>query len=310
MGFIVISILTDELGHTVGASIKNTLTNEVSNLSTEKLRGMYKQVYFENAILDVNGFVRAKRSAKPLKRVIFTNKRSAVQQSEISKTNKLLTSNKLLLYHGSKESNLIPKYGYGSKNNDYGRGFYMTPDRELGKEWAWSGYTSGDSAFVYSYNLDLTGLSVLNLTELDSIHWVTELIYNRRLNLGEGLDNEVAVDNIKKLISRYKINTTGYDVIIGYRADDSYFQYATSFVKGLIYKGTLDTALRFGELGIQVFIKSKSAFEALSQVSVELVPRLYKQRYDKRDKYAREQYISVRKNQTTQDRRTIYDFLK
>lgn len=40
------------------------------------------------------------------------------------------------LYHGSNQDNLIPKFGYGKINNDYGRGFYTTPNKELAKEWA------------------------------------------------------------------------------------------------------------------------------------------------------------------------------
>ena len=36
----------------------------------------------------------------------------------------------------------------------------------------------------------------------------------------------------------------GMVVICGYRADDSYFTYASDFVSGNIYKATLENALR------------------------------------------------------------------
>lgn len=36
-----------------------------------------------------------------------------------------------ILYHGNKDINMRPKYGVGKKNNDYGQGFYTTPDLKL-----------------------------------------------------------------------------------------------------------------------------------------------------------------------------------
>lgn len=68
-------------------------------------------------------------------------------------------------------------------------------------------------------------------------------------------------DNVKILLEKYKLDTGAHDVIIGYRADDSYFAYAEAFVSGTIYKDTLEKALRTGELGIQVFIKGERAFD-------------------------------------------------
>lgn len=42
----------------------------------------------------------------------------------------------MLLYHGSEKILEKPVYGFGRTDNDYGRGFYCTEDRELAKEWA------------------------------------------------------------------------------------------------------------------------------------------------------------------------------
>lgn len=166
-----------------------------------------------------------------------------------------------ILYHGNKDINMQPKYGVGKKNNDYGQGFYTTPDLQLAKEWAYSGYTSGLRGYVHSYALDINGLNILDFTQLDSMHWLAELLVNR--NISKVDTSEIVVENIKKVISKYKLDTTYYDIIIGYRADDSYFSYATDFVSGLIYRETLDKALHLGKLGLQVFIKSKKGFEAL-----------------------------------------------
>lgn len=145
------------------------------------------------------------------------------------------------------------------------------------------------------------------MTELDSIHWIAELLYNRKLNLG---DKEVVRDNVKIFLENYKLDTSNYDIIIGYRADDSYFAYAEAFVSGTIYKDTLEKALRTGELGIQVFIKSEKAFGRLTKVEVNEVPDKYRGFFVKRDQYARQQYNTLRANQGGRSgKQTIYDFV-
>ena len=213
----------------------------------------------------------------------------------------------MTIYHGNKTENLTPKFGSGSPDNDYGKGFYATPSMELAKEWAWGTYTPGEKGYVHTFELNAESLKILNLTELDSIHWIAELVYNRKLNIQ---DKEVVQDNIRILLDRYKLDTSGYDIIIGYRANDSYFAYAEAFVSGAIYKDTLEKALRTGELGIQVFLKSERAFQSLKKTAVEEVPEKYRGYFVKRDKNARDTYRSLRTNQGSRaGRQTIYDFI-
>ena len=232
---------------------------------------------------------------------------NAIEHSEIRTAQKLLSNPILTIYHGNKDASLIPAFGLGSSGNDYGRGFYTTPSIELAKEWAWGTYTAGDKGYVHTFELNIKSLSILNLTELDSIHWLAELVYNRQLNVQ---DKEVVEDNIKILLNKYKLDTSKYDVIIGYRANDSYFAYAEAFVSGTIYKATLEKALRTGELGIQVFIKSEKAFRSLKKTAVEEVPEKYRSYFVKRDKNARETYRSLRSHQGSRaGKQTIYDFL-
>ncbi len=133
------------------------------------------------------------------------------------------------------------------------------------------------------------------------------MIYNRKLNVQE---KEVVQDNIKTLLDKYKLDTGKFDIIIGYRANDSYFAYAEAFVSGTIYKDTLEKALRTGELGIQVFIKSEKAFHSLKRILVEEVPEKYRGYFVKRDKNARDTYRSLSSNQGSRaGKQTIYDFL-
>lgn len=43
---------------------------------------------------------------------------------------------KIILYHGSPNETVMPKFGLGEEKHDYGKGFYLTESLELAKEWA------------------------------------------------------------------------------------------------------------------------------------------------------------------------------
>ncbi len=43
---------------------------------------------------------------------------------------------KIVLYHGTPNKEVIPAFGLGDEKHDYGKGFYLTEDIELAKEWA------------------------------------------------------------------------------------------------------------------------------------------------------------------------------
>lgn len=240
---------------------------------------------------------------------IINHMPNAVEQQEMRAAANLLKQDILTLYHGSKEAELTPRYGAGRPNNDYGAGFYTTPDIELAKEWAYSSYTKGNQGYLHTFRLQKDGLKILDLTQHDSLHWIAELLSHREINL-EG--REALRDIRDAFIQKYKLNTDDYDVIIGYRADDSYFSYAVDFLQSAIYKDTLENALRYGHLGLQVFIKSEKAFAQLEKMAVEAVPLKYARFYEERDQDAREKYSVQRKrerNTVSRKRQTIHDFV-
>lgn len=65
------------------------------------------------------------------------------------------------------------------------------------------------------------------------------------------------------LIENFSVNVNAFDVITGYRADDSYFDYAESFLNNGISVEQLAYAMGLGKLGEQIVIKSKFAFSKL-----------------------------------------------
>lgn len=299
-----IGILVDKNNKTIGARLN--INGKIKDLSTDTLAEQCNSIELNNAVIDSKGFIRAKRGNLP--RIQRKEKPNTIENREIQQVKKLLSKNPMILYHGNKDANMIPAYGKGSSNNDYGIGFYTTPDAELGKEWAMAAYTYGGTGYLHKYELDIAGLNILDLTELDSLHWVAELLANRSMNFD---DKEALYDTIQLFLAKYKLKTDTYDIIIGYRADDSYFTYAEDFVSGAIYKETLENALRYGDLGIQVFIKSKRAFERLHAIGKpEIVPAKYKQIYDKRRKSADEKYRAQKVNRGyIRKKETIHDFI-
>ena len=61
-----------------------------------------------------------------------------------------------------------------------------------------------------------------------------------------------------------------YDLIIGYRADDSYFSFAQDFLNGTISVRQLRNAMHLGRFGEQIVLKSERAFEQLQFMDYEI----------------------------------------
>lgn len=285
----VLAILTDKKDKTIGARIRMDNGREL-NIRTEELK-KYAGKRLENAIIDSNGFVRAK--AGNLRRQVMIQTPNAVQQRDMARAKKLVSKDTMTVYHGTKNPKLVPMFGKGKTNNDYGAGFYTTEDKELGKEWAYSGYSKGEQGYLYTYELNIHGLKILDLTQYEAVHWIAELLKNRELNLDD-FTEEVEAD-IDKFVEVFKLDTAGYDIIIGYRADDSYFGIATRFVNNTLSIEKVEETLRYGNLGLQVFLKSREAFSRLKLIGMEKVPGKYREYYEKRDREAREKFRKMPK---------------
>ena len=95
----------------------------------------------------------------------------------------------------------------------------------------------------------------------------------------------------KKFIEKYGVDTDGYDVIRGWRANASYFYIAKEFVRDNIDIDNLAELLSLGGLGIQYCIKSELAYSKLYEMKDELqaVPYVeFNEKYNYRDITARQ----------------------
>lgn len=174
----------------------------------------------------------------------------------------------ITLYHGSEKVVETPTFGLGKENNDFGLGFYCTESEDLAKEWAVSSLRNG---FANKYTLDTEYLNVLNLNSPDYtiLNWIAVLIEHRLFSI----KTPVAQRAKRYLIDNYGINVNAYDLITGYRADDSYFDYAESFINNGISVEQLAKAMRLGKLGEQIVIKSKFAFSRLQFEGFDLAEK-------------------------------------
>lgn len=200
----------------------------------------------------------------------------------------------MIVYHGSDHVIKFPEYHGSKRTNDYGYGFYTTESIELAKEWACSNNRNG---YANAYELSLDGLKILNLNapEFNILNWLAILTKYRSY----WQKGSIAEEAKKYLQDQFFIDPTPYDVIIGYRADDSYFSFAQDFVAGTISLSKLSEAMRLGKLGEQIVLKSKASFSRIQFIHAEPADaETYYERKSERDRSARRAY---RRTKSTPD---------
>ena len=191
---------------------------------------------------------------------------------------------KIILYHGSPNKIVVPKYGFGEEKHDYGKGFYLTENIELAKEWAVC-RPDETNGWVHKFELETTDLKIFDFQKYDVLSWLAELMKHR-----DASDTKRYHMLAKKFIEKYGINTSDYDVIKGWRADASYFYIAKEFVRDNVDIEILEELLSLGGLGIQYCVKSELAYSKLTEIQSDLISVDYNEfndKYNERDINAR-----------------------
>ncbi len=192
--------------------------------------------------------------------------------------------NNITLYHGTVDKIVVPTFGRGNDKHDYGRGFYLTEDLNLAKEWAVC-RPNEKSGWVHKFELDTKELKILDFQQKNILAWLAELMKHR-----DASDSKRYRMLAAKFINKYGIDTSKYDIIKGWRADASYFYIAKEFVRDNIDLDILEELLSLGNLGIQYCIKSELAYSKLKEINAELIMVDYEEfnkRYNHRDAVAR-----------------------
>ena len=218
----------------------------------------------------------------------------------------LIPARRLTIYHGSRLIIKKPVFGEGNPRNDYGLGFYCTQEIELAKEWA---CTEDDGGYANQYELDLSDLSAMYLSgvEYNILNWLALLLANRTFRIS----NDIAAEGKVYLLNKFLPDIRNYDVIIGYRANDSYFSFAGAFLNNTLSLAQLENAMYLGKLGEQTVLKSQSAFEHIRFIRSEAADReIYYPKKYARDKEARSSYRKERERQKAAESVYLIDILR
>jgi len=165
-----------------------------------------------------------------------------------------------IIYHGSEFIIEKPEYLKGNVHNDYGLGFYCCSSKGLANEWA---ARKSGHGYINKYQIRDDRLKILDLTKPpynDVLYWVALLMHNRELSsdLRSNCPRE-----LRYLEEKYLIDVKEFDIVIGYRADDSYFRFPEAFVRSEITLDSLNKIFQAGDLGKQYVLISERAFNLI-----------------------------------------------
>ena len=189
----------------------------------------------------------------------------------------------ITIFHGSTNKELAPVYGMGKPYHDYGNGFYATEAKALACEWAVS-LSTGENGYCHAFSLDMTELNCLSIDDAEDIlSWMAILMKHR-----PGTDSRRWDLIQQRFIEKYYIDVDAYDVVVGYRADDSYLAIAKQFARGEVGVGILGRLLKLGSFGVQFCIKSRSAYASLRYLELSEVDyEQYHTQFMRRDEESR-----------------------
>lgn len=213
----------------------------------------------------------------------------------------------LKLYHGSNHVIEKPTFDFiGAKEcNDYGKGFYCTENLALAKEWSVDKKSNG---YANEYKINTDNLDILDLSssKFTNLHWLGILLENRIFDMPSSNSAEAK----SYILENFKVDYKNRDAIIGYRADDSYFTFASNFLSGVISYQQLSKAMYFGKLGKQFVLKSEKAFSLIEFQKYHYADKnVWFPKKQERDKNARNAYLNDERLKRKPDDLFIYQII-
>lgn len=168
-------------------------------------------------------------------------------------------SEKLVLYHGSKEGIVGDIKPVSRSECDFGKGFYMgtTTLQPL------TLVCAEDKPEFYTVELDLTGLKVLKV-EI-GLDWALLIAYYRK---------EMESAKGTPIYEKYAHFADGYDIIIGYIANDRMYTELSSFFNLTITDTALIHCLSALDLGMQYVAVTQKACDNIKILKEEALSEL------------------------------------
>lgn len=170
------------------------------------------------------------------------------------------------VFHGSPKIVEKPTIFLSRATKDFGRGFYLAEDIDLGREWAVSYKKKG---YLNKYLIELDGLNVLDTTlkPYNILNWIAFLLCYRVFPLS----SEQSIKASEYLLEHYLLDIRDVDVLIGYRGDTSFFAFAKDFLEGRTSYLQLKKAIQKSGLGKQIVLISDITMNRLSFIECESV---------------------------------------
>ena len=169
------------------------------------------------------------------------------------------TDNKLILYHGSKNGivgNIAP---ISRSECDFGQGFYMGTSTLQPLTLV----CAEDKPKFYTVELDLTGLKVLNV-EI-GLEWALLIAYYRK-------EMESAIGT--KIYEKYANFANGYDIVVGYIANDRMYTELSRFFNKTLTDTALIHCLSALDLGKQYVAITEKACKQIKVLKEESLSQL------------------------------------
>lgn len=233
---------------------------------------------------------------------------------------------KMTVYHGSEKPTEAMRLNTGKGIHDFGPGFYVTADRTEAEKWAalrsWEvkNIDARDTSdptliaqrkvksYINKYNFDISDLSVLDLTNLEKslLYWVSIVLKNRDMNFSSEFVNVAK----EYLFKNFDTDISGYDVIIGHRADNSCFSFVRDFLQNSLgYNEFLD-AVRADASGTEICIRTEKALDKLKYMGFEEAEGSAFARAKLSDEKLRMTAEDIRKRVKPGERLNMIDILK
>lgn len=178
----------------------------------------------------------------------FCKKNNIEMFDYIASVIKYESHNDVIAYHGSKKGLIGEIKPISRMFCDFGKGFYLGTDplQPL------TLICDEERPIIYTTKIDLTGLKVLNVEM--NLEWALLIAYNR------GYMDEVKDSPIYK---KYQNMSEGYDVLVGYIANDRMYRVMKSFFEKEITDVALIHSLSALDLGRQYVCKTQKACNQL-----------------------------------------------
>lgn len=159
-----------------------------------------------------------------------------------------VTNETITLYHGSKSGIHGTIAPISRKRCDFGKGFYMGTDRSQ----PLTLICNYPNAKIYTLSVNLTDLKILDVEV--GLDWALLIAYHR---------SKMESVKYSAIYNRFANLSTGYDIIIGYIANDRMFVVLDRFFNGEITDMALINSLSALKLGKQYVALTENACQKI-----------------------------------------------